>query len=103
MQAKFKVKKIWVMLLFFALTAPIGIGIGIGVAEFYNENSPMALKVSGFLNAAAAGILIYMALVDLVAPLFMNHKAQSSMIIQVYCSVSLVVGAGLMSLLAIWA
>ncbi|KFK27947.1 hypothetical protein AALP_AA8G451900 [Arabis alpina] len=102
-EAKFKVKKIWVMVLFFALTAPLGIGIGIGVAQSYNENSPMALKVSGFLNAAAAGILIYMALVDLVAPLFMNHKALSSIKIQLACSASLVLGAGLMSLLAIWA
>ncbi|XP_010444067.1 PREDICTED: probable zinc transporter 12 [Camelina sativa] len=102
-EAKFEAKKIWVMLLFFSLTAPVGIGIGIGVSEIYNENSPMALKVSGFLNAAAAGILIYMALVDLVAPLFMNHKAQSSLKIQVFCSLSLVVGAGLMSLIAVWA
>ncbi|CAF1921488.1 unnamed protein product [Brassica rapa] len=74
------------MVLFFALTAPAGIGI-----------------VSGFLNAAAAGILIYMALVDLVAPLFMDHKAQSSMKIQLACSLSLILGAGLMSLLAVWA
>lgn len=103
MQAKFGVKKIWIMVLFFALTAPAGIGIGIGVSEIYNENSPMALKVSGFLNAAAAGILIYMALVDLVAPLFMDHKAQSSMKIQLACSLSLILGAGLMSLLAVWA
>ncbi|CAN8264692.1 unnamed protein product [Cochlearia groenlandica] len=102
-EAKFKVKKIWVMMLFFAFTAPLGIGIGIGVAEIYNENSPMALKVSGFLNAAAAGILIYMALVDLVAPLFMDHKSQSSMKIQLACSFCLIVGAGLMSLLAVWA
>ncbi|CAA7035098.1 unnamed protein product [Microthlaspi erraticum] len=102
-EAKFKVKKIWVMVLFFAVTAPLGIGIGIGVAEIYNENSPMALMVSGFLNAAAAGILIYMALVDLVAPLFMNHKALSSMKIQLACSFFLILGACLMSLLAIWA
>ncbi|KAF2564531.1 hypothetical protein F2Q70_00018869 [Brassica cretica] len=102
-EAKFGVKKIWIMVLFFALTAPVGIGIGIGVAEIYNENSPMALKVSGFLNASAAGILIYMALVDLVAPLFMDHKAQSSMKIQLACSLSLILGAGLMSLLAVWA
>ncbi|WZZ37206.1 probable zinc transporter 12 [Brassica rapa] len=102
-EAKFGVKKIWIMVLFFALTAPAGIGIGIGVSEIYNENSPMALKVSGFLNAAAAGILIYMALVDLVAPLFMDHKAQSSMKIQLACSLSLILGAGLMSLLAVWA
>ncbi|KAF8112633.1 hypothetical protein N665_0063s0116 [Sinapis alba] len=102
-EANFGVKKIWIMVLFFALTAPAGIGIGIGVAEIYNENSPMALKVSGFLNAAAAGILIYMALVDLVAPLFLNHKAQSSMKIQLACSFSLVLGAALMSLLAVWA
>ncbi|KAG2326901.1 hypothetical protein Bca52824_009629 [Brassica carinata] len=102
-EAKFGVKKLWIMVLFFALTAPAGIAIGIGVAEIYNENSPMALKVSGFLNAAAAGILIYMALVDLVAPLFMSHKAQSSMKIQLACSFSLVLGAGLMSLIAVWA
>ncbi|XP_056844347.1 probable zinc transporter 12 [Raphanus sativus] len=102
-EAKFEIKKIWIMVLLFSLTAPAGIGIGIGVAEIYNENSPMALKVSGFLNAAAAGILIYMSLVDLVAPLFMNHKAQSSMKIQLACSFSLILGAGLMSLLAVWA
>ncbi|CAH8353976.1 unnamed protein product [Eruca vesicaria subsp. sativa] len=102
-EAKFEIKKVWTMVLFFALTAPAGIGIGIGVSEIYNENSPMALKVSGFLNAVAAGILIYMALVDLVAPLFLNHKAQSSMKIQLACSVSLIFGAGLMSLIAVWA
>lgn len=48
-----------------------------------------------FLNAAAAVILIYMAIVDLVAPLIMNHKAQSSMKIQLVCSFSLILGAGL--------
>ncbi|KAA3471315.1 zinc transporter 3-like [Gossypium australe] len=66
------------MVLFFALTTPLGIGIGIGISNTYNENSPTALVVEGMLNAASAGILIYMALVDLLAADFMNPKLQNN-------------------------
>ncbi|XP_010538635.1 PREDICTED: probable zinc transporter 12 [Tarenaya hassleriana] len=102
-QAKFKVGTIATMVLFFALTTPVGIGIGIGVAETYNENSPTALMVSGILNSAAAGILIYMALVDLLAAEFNDPKVQGSFRMQISCSLSLLLGAAAMSLLAIWA
>ncbi|GMI66238.1 zinc transporter 5 precursor [Hibiscus trionum] len=102
-QAEFKCRAVTIMALFFSLTTPIGIAIGIGITNTYDESSPTALIVEGLLNAASAGILIYMALVDLLAADFMNPKLQSNGLLQVGASVSLLLGATLMSLLAIWA
>ena len=91
------------MALFFSLTTPIGIGIGIGISSAYDETSPTALVVQGFLEAAAAGILVYMALVDILAEDFMSARVQSRARLQVVLNTSLLLGAGLMSMLAIWA
>ena len=91
------------MALFFSLTTPVGIAIGIGISNVYNENSPKALIVEGIFNAASAGILIYMALVDLLAADFMHPKVQSNGALQFGVNVSLLIGAGCMSLLAKWA
>ncbi|XP_058754036.1 zinc transporter 8-like [Vicia villosa] len=102
-QANFKNLSITVMGLFFALTTPIGIGIGIGISSVYDENSPTALIVEGIFNAASAGILIYMALVDLLAADFMNPRMQKSGSLRLGCNVSLLLGAGAMSLIAKWA
>ncbi|RWV78086.1 hypothetical protein GW17_00061005 [Ensete ventricosum] len=63
--------------LFFSLTTPAGIAIGTGISSVYNENSPTALIVQGLLDSVAAGILIYMALVDLLAADFMHPRVQS--------------------------
>ncbi|CAN6865108.1 unnamed protein product [Brassica oleracea] len=105
-EAKFKASKTWVMVGFFSLTTPLGILIGICVSRNYDENSPVSLLVSGFLNAASAGILIYMALVDLASPLLLHHERQTTTFtIQLLSSVSFISDffLALMSLLAIWA
>ncbi|XP_023523791.1 zinc transporter 3-like [Cucurbita pepo subsp. pepo] len=102
-QAKFKNRATIIMALFFCLTTPIGIVIGIGVTNGYDEEDPKALIVEGILNAASAGILIYMALVDLLAADFMNPRMQSNGKLQFMANLSLILGAALMSLLAIWA
>ncbi|XP_022145349.1 zinc transporter 8-like [Momordica charantia] len=102
-QAKFKHKAVIIMALFFCLTTPVGIAIGIGVTNSYNEDSPKALVVEGILNAASSGILIYMSLVDLLAADFMNPRMQSNAKLQILANISLILGAALMSLLAIWA
>ncbi|KAK1304264.1 Zinc transporter 8 [Acorus calamus] len=102
-QAKFKTKTIATMSLFFSLTTPVGIAIGIGIASSYNENSPTALIVEGILNSASAGILVYMALVDLLAADFMSPRMQCNGKLQLGANISLLLGAGLMSLLAKWA
>ncbi|MBA0854423.1 hypothetical protein Goshw_030224, partial [Gossypium schwendimanii] len=101
LQARHKARSVAIMVLFFALTTPVGIGIGIGISNTYNENSPTALVVEGMLNAASAGILIYMALVDLLAADFMNPKLQNNGKVGASASVSLLLGSALMSLLAV--
>uniref|UniRef100_A0A0E0L3Q0 Zinc transporter n=1 Tax=Oryza punctata TaxID=4537 RepID=A0A0E0L3Q0_ORYPU len=102
-QAKFRVRSVVTMALFFSLTTPAGIAVGIGISSVYDANSPTALVVQGLLEAAAAGILVYMALVDILAEDFMKTKVQSRGRLQLAMNVSLLLGAGLMSMIAIWA
>uniref|UniRef100_A0A0E0LIQ3 Zinc transporter n=1 Tax=Oryza punctata TaxID=4537 RepID=A0A0E0LIQ3_ORYPU len=102
-QAKFKVRSIVTMIIFFCLTTPVGIAVGVGISSVYNESSPTALVVEGILNSVAAGILIYMALVDLLAEDFMNPRVQSRGKLQLGINLAMLAGAGLMSMLAKWA
>ncbi|KAI3979479.1 hypothetical protein MKX01_001671 [Papaver californicum] len=102
-QAKFITKYVVWMCAFFALTTPGGIAIGIGITNVYSETSPTALIVQGVMNAAAAGILIYMSLVDLLAAIFMDTKLQENSKLQFSSYVTLLFGAGAMSLIAKWA
>lgn len=91
------------MALFFSLTTPVGIAIGLGITNVYDENSPTALIVEGVFNSASAGILIYMALVDFLAADFMHPRMQGNGKLQLGANVSLLLGAGLMALIAKWA
>ncbi|OMO86997.1 Zinc/iron permease [Corchorus capsularis] len=102
-QAQFKSVSVAIMGTFFSLTTPLGIAVGIGVSSFYNDNSPTALIVEGVFNSASAGILIYMALVDLLAADFMNPRLQSNFRLQIGANLSLLLGTACMSLLAKWA
>ncbi|CAH1432906.1 unnamed protein product [Lactuca virosa] len=102
-EAKFKIRTIATMSIFFSVTTPIGIALGFGISNTYDENSHTALIVQGILNAASAGILIYMALVDLLAMDFLKIKVQTSPKLQILAFMSLLFGLGCMSLLAIWA
>ncbi|KAI4351084.1 hypothetical protein L6164_005470 [Bauhinia variegata] len=86
------------MTLFFSLTTPVGIGIVMAITKGYDEDSSTALIVEGILNAASAGILIYMSLVD-----FINPRMQNSGRLQIGANVALLLGAGCMSVLAKWA
>ncbi|XVE48441.1 hypothetical protein DITRI_Ditri01bG0002600 [Diplodiscus trichospermus] len=101
-QAKFKHGAIAIMVLFFSLTTPTGIAVGIGISKAYNENSPTAHIVQGLLNSASAGILIYMALVDLLANDFMSPKMLSNFRLQLATTFTLLLGVCCMSLLAKW-
>ncbi|KAL6198669.1 hypothetical protein ACLB2K_028458 [Fragaria x ananassa] len=100
-QAKFSHKTMTVMVGFFSLTSPCGIGVGIAISNSYNENSPTSLVVEGLLLSASAGILIYMALVDLLAADFINNaKMLTNPKLQLGANFTLLLGAGFMSLLA---
>ncbi|KAM7266152.1 hypothetical protein ACFE04_019536 [Oxalis oulophora] len=88
-QANFKSKSMAIMATFFSLTTPVGIAIGIGISSVYDENSSTALIVEGVFNSSSAGILIYMALVDLLAADFMNPRMQANIRIQLAANISL--------------
>lgn len=91
------------MACFFALTTPAGIAVGIGIASFYNPYSVGALVTEGILDSMSAGILVYMALVDLIAADFLSKRMSCNFRLQVVSYFTLFLGAGLMSSLAIWA
>ncbi|GAY42461.1 hypothetical protein CUMW_067020 [Citrus unshiu] len=101
--AEYKSRSMAIMAAFFSLTTPVGIAIGVGISSVYKENGPTALIVQGVFNSASAGILIYMALVDLLAADFMNPILQSNRRLQLGANISLLLGAGCMSVLAKWA
>lgn len=88
------------MTVFFSVTAPVGVGIGMGICSVYKADGA---AVEGVLCSASAGILIYMALVDLLAADFMSPRMESNVRLQLGAHVSLLLGAGSMSFLAKWA
>ncbi|KAF5840681.1 Zinc/iron permease [Dunaliella salina] len=61
-----KVKGV-LLILFYSLTAPVGVAIGIGIATSYDKQSIARNATEGTLNSVSAGILIYMGLVQMVA------------------------------------
>ncbi|CAF0871356.1 unnamed protein product [Didymodactylos carnosus] len=94
------------MVIFFAITTPIGIAIGIGIhASTYSPKSTAALLVNGIFDSISAGILIYIALVNLIAAEFSNSRTfyvlRTRLKILYY--VSLYMGVALMSIVALWA
>ncbi|KAA8521277.1 hypothetical protein F0562_011977 [Nyssa sinensis] len=74
-QAQFGTLHSTLMACFFAITTPAGIAIGMGISSFYNPDSPRALIIEGIFDSISAGILVYMALVDLIAADFLSADA----------------------------
>ncbi|PIA37824.1 hypothetical protein AQUCO_03000394v1 [Aquilegia coerulea] len=103
LQAEYKLSKKAIMVFFFSVTTPFGIALGIALSNVYKENSPDSLITVGLLNASSAGLLIYMALVDLLAADFMGPKLQRSIKLQLKSYAAVLLGAGGMSLMAKWA
>ncbi|PHU29630.1 Fe(2+) transport protein 2 [Capsicum chinense] len=103
LQGEYGMKMKATLVSFFSLTTPLGIALGIGLSNVYSEDSPTALIVVGLLNACSAGLLNYMALVDLLAYEFMGTKLQNNMKLQTWAYLAVLLGAGGMSVMAIWA
>ncbi|KAL5217709.1 hypothetical protein ABZP36_018393 [Zizania latifolia] len=103
LQAEYGAKMKSVLVFFFSTTTPFGIALGLALTRVYKDNSPTALIVVGLLNAASAGLLHYMALVELLAADFMGPKLQGSVRLQLLCFLAVLLGAGGMSVMAKWA
>ncbi|CAN8247454.1 unnamed protein product [Cochlearia groenlandica] len=109
-QAGFKAGTVVYMCLMFAVTTPLGIILGmiIFAATGYDDQNPNALIMEGLLGSLSSGILIYMALVDLIALDFFHNKMlttvdSSGSKLKKLCFLTLVLGSVSMSLLALWA
>lgn len=94
------------MCLMFSVTTPVGIILGMVLFYLtgYDDSSPNALILEGLLGSLSSGILVYMALVDLIALDFFHNKlmATSSTLRKTSYAV-LVLGSASMSVLALWA
>ncbi len=76
---------------------------GIGISSIYEEGSRNAAIVEGVFNAYASGILIYLALVDILQEEFNRREVKKHRVWQLQMMVCVLLGAGVMSVIAIWA
>ncbi|XP_078447638.1 ZIP metal ion transporter family [Wolffia australiana] len=105
-QAGFGLATTSYMCLMFSVTTPLGIVLGMMIFHLtgYDDSSPGALILEGLLGAVSSGILVYMALVDLIALDFFHNKVMStSASLRKASYVVLVLGSLSMSVLALWA
>lgn len=105
-QAGFGMATVGYMCIMFSVTTPLGILLGMLVFHMtgYDDSNPNALIMEGILGSLSAGILIYMALVDLVSLDFFHNKMMSaSLKLKKACYIALVLGSASMSVLALWA
>ncbi|GKT84113.1 zinc-regulated transporter 1 [Colletotrichum tofieldiae] len=94
----------WILCAAYGLTTPVSIAVGLGVRTTYVPESKQALMVQGILNAISAGLLIYSALVELLARDFLFDRNRSRRRSQIlYMFSCMVFGAGIMSLIGFWA
>ena len=90
--------------LIYSLSAPLGIAIGIGIASSYEANSPTALLTQGSFDSISAGILLYVAFVQMLAQEFStdykNCGRNGLKKISLYAGLYL--GAGVMAVIGRW-
>ncbi|CAK7222111.1 low-affinity Zn(2+) transporter zrt2 [Sporothrix curviconia] len=95
----------YLMALGYGVTTPIGIAIGLGVNAGLNSKPALAQLVNGVFDAVSSGILVYTALVELLAHEFMFNPEMrdAKLSVQMLAFGCVAVGVALMSLLAKWA
>lgn len=94
------------MCFMFSVTTPMGIVLGMILFSVtgYDDSNPNALIMEGLLGSFSSGILIYMALVDLIAVDFFHNKMMSSNPwLKKASFIALTLGSTAMSILALWA
>lgn len=89
-----------IMTAIFSLSTPAGQAIGLGVASLYDEESATAQETQGIFDSISGGILLYMALVDLIGE---DFKKSYKGCLQMWMVLAVFLGFGFMCILAIWA
>lgn len=86
--------KMFLIVLCYSLTTPIGIGIGIAIT------SVNSLILQGIFNAISAGILVYMAIIHFIIEDYINNEATGSKKFLMFLSLGC--GFGIMAVIGIW-
>lgn len=87
------------MFLAYAFVTPVGIALGTGVRTVFEPNNPSTIIAIGVLDSISAGVLLYGALVDLLAKEFLfGPMLDASDRRLAVALASLLFGAGVMSL-----
>ncbi|KAL9126938.1 MAG: hypothetical protein Q9217_004096 [Psora testacea] len=88
----------------FALTTPIGMAIGLGVLKSFNGNDKGTIIAIGTLDAVSAGILAWVAIVDMWGHDWLHGELKDSGLLKtIVAMVALLAGMVLMGLLGKWA
>ena len=98
--------KIATFALIFSLTVPLGVIIGIFVTNDQTlEEGPTVTQqyTEGCLNCLAAGIMIYIALVEMIADDFQSASITHNVSLKIKMYAALVMGNLCMAILALWA
>ncbi|KAJ2956833.1 hypothetical protein NQZ79_g7366 [Umbelopsis isabellina] len=95
----------FIMAFVFALTTPIGCVIGIAISKSYDANSVSALLTQGIFDSVSAGILIYMAFVNLIATEMVHDEGFKKLDKTTKWSyfAAMWFGVAIMSIIGIWA
>ncbi|KAI1380177.1 Zinc/iron permease [Hypoxylon crocopeplum] len=72
----------WLLVFAFGTTAPIGQAIGLIARNSYDPNSAFGLIIVGIFNSISSGLLIYAALVDLLAEDFLSEESGRTLTIK---------------------
>uniref|UniRef100_A0A6B2LCE1 Zinc/iron permease n=1 Tax=Arcella intermedia TaxID=1963864 RepID=A0A6B2LCE1_9EUKA len=86
----------------YAITTPLGVAIGIAMRLNQSETSASGALVTGVLDAAAAGILIYSSMLLIMEEFGLGFRKMTKAR-QAFCFVSFYAGCGLMATLGLWA
>ena len=95
----------YILAVAYGISTPIAIAIGLGVRKTYPPEGRTTLIVNGVFDAISAGILIYTALVELLAHEFMFSTSMRKAPVHIMLAAFglLCLGALLMALLGKWA
>ncbi|KAK4499819.1 hypothetical protein PRZ48_008005 [Zasmidium cellare] len=97
--------KPWAMSVAYGLTCPLGQAIGLGLRTTYDPEGETALLVVGIANAISAGMIMYAGLVQLLGEDLLSEKSYKTLSLRARAEavVALLLGCGLMAMIAIWA
>lgn len=103
---KAQLRSLWVvcvLVLVFSASAPVGTGIGIGIASSICDDPATYTLVEGIFNSLAAGILLYVGCVHMIAENFSKPDVIENWKVAMLCWLGVILGAVLMAILGIWA